>query len=196
MTTNTKMKWISTIFIMLALGSCNNENEKMSHAINLDKDQENDQTKRQKDQIPSENSKNEIIFGYIQDKLENADPKVKYSKSRIDKKNINKEHKSGKSNEVEYFTTYLGELNLKGSKTNVFKQYYSVQAAIEKHGHSVIIFTTDQGATYYDMEMTENLPLDMINGSFRYIRKTDTLIMKIDRVSEKDLILRNIQNTQ
>lgn len=196
MTTNTKMKWISTIFIMLALGSCNNENEKMSHAINLDKDQENDQTKRQKDQIPSENSKNEIILGYIQDKLENADPKVKYLKSRIDKKNINKEHKSGKSNEVEYFTTYLGELNLKGSKTNVFKQYYSVQAAIEKHGHSVIIFTTDQGATYYDMEMTENLPLDMINGSFRYIRKTDTLIMKIDRVSEKDLILRNIQNTQ
>jgi len=114
----------------------------------------------------------------------------------LTQKNINKEHKSGKSDDVEYFTTYLGELNLKGSKTNVFKQYYSVQAAIEKHGHSVIIFTNNFGATYYDMEMIENLPLDMINGSFRYIRKTDTLIMKIDRVSKNDLILRNTHNTQ
>jgi len=85
-TTSAKMKWIFTIFIILGLGSCNNENEKMSHSINLDKDQENEQTKRKKDQIPSENSKNEIILGYMQDKLENADPKVKYLMSRIDTK--------------------------------------------------------------------------------------------------------------
>jgi hypothetical protein len=195
-TISTKMKWIVTILIILGVCSCNNEHEKMSHSINLDKDQEVEQVKRDKDQITSENSENEIILGYIQDKLENADPKVKYLKSCIDTKNINKVHKTGKSDEVEYFTTYLGELKLKGLKTNVFKQYYSVQAAIEKHGHSVIIFTNDLGATYYDMEMIENLPLDMINGSFRYIRNSDTLIMKIDRVSEKDLILRNTLNAQ
>lgn len=37
-TTSTKMKWINTIFIILLLYSCNNENEKMSHSDLVDND--------------------------------------------------------------------------------------------------------------------------------------------------------------
>ena len=109
--------------------------------------------------------------------------------------NINKEFKSGKSEEAEYFTTYLGNITLNDRDCHVFKQFYTIQAAIEKHGHSVIIFMDKQGAFYYDME-SQDLPFDVRNGLFRFKHKNDTLLMKIEHLSENDLILRNTHNSQ
>ena len=41
---------------------------------------------------------------------------------------------------IEYFTNYVGEINFEDSfKYYVIKQFYQVQAAISKHGHSRLI---------------------------------------------------------
>ena len=196
MTTSTKMKWINTIFIILFLYSCNNENKKMSHSDLVDNDTISDTV--HKDDIEDESLDNEpnVILGSLQFKLEKNDPKVVYLNTLINSKNINKEVKSGKSEEAEYITTYLGQIALNEKDLHVFKEFYTIQAAIEKHGHSVIIFMDKQGASYYDMELPEDLPIDMKNGSFRFKHKNDTLLMKIEHLSENDLILRNTHNTQ
>ncbi|MEN9972002.1 MAG: hypothetical protein RIS20_349 [Bacteroidota bacterium] len=121
-----------------------------------------------------------VILGSLQFKLKKNDPKVVYLKTLTQLKNINKEFKSEKSDEAEYFNTYLGQIKLIEKEWHVFKQFYTIQAAIVKHGQSVIIFMDRQGAAYYDMELPEDLPIDMKNGSFRFKYKNDTLLMKIE----------------
>lgn len=196
MTTSTKMKWINTIFIMILLSSCNIENEKKSHSELVDNDSISKNDQKVDTEEVLDNNEPKVILGSLQFKLNNTDPKVIYLNTLINSKNINKEVKSGKSQEAEYFTSYLGQIILNGKQNNVFKQFYTIQAAIEKHGHSVIVFVNKDGASYYEMEMPENLPIDLKNGSFRFKHKNDTLIMKIEHVSENDLILRNTHNTQ
>jgi hypothetical protein len=144
----------------------------------------------------SDNNEPKVILGSLQFKLEKKNPKVIYLNTLTKPKNINKEFKSGKSEEAEYFTTYLGQITLNEKDCHVFKQFYTIQAAIEKHGQSVIIFMDNQGASCYDMELPEDLPIDMRNGSFRFKHKNDTLLMKIEHLSESDLILLNTHNTQ
>jgi len=195
MTTSTKMKWIYTIFIMLLLFSCNNENEKLSHSDLVDNQSISDTIKKDNIEKVAEDNEPKVILGSLKFKLEKKDPKVVYLNTLINPKYINKDVKSGKSEEAEYFTTYLGQITLNEKDRHVFKQFYTIQAAIEKHGHSVIIFMDKQGASYYDMELPEDLPIDMKNGSFRFKHKNDTLLMKIEHLSENDLILRNIHNT-
>lgn len=133
----------------------------------------------------------QVILGSLQYKLEKNDPKIAYLNTLTRPKNIDKTFKSGKSEESEYFTTYLGQIKLNEKDCHVFKQFYTIQAAITKHGHSVIIIMDNQGASYYDMELPEELPIDMRNGSFRFKYKSDTLLMKIEHVSENDLIFTN-----
>lgn len=194
MTTSTKMKWIYTIFIMLLLFSCNNENEKLSHSDLVDNQSISDTINKDNIEKVAEDNEPKVILGSLKFKLEKKDPKVVYLNTLINPKYINKDVKSGKSEEAEYFTTYLGQITLNEKDRHVFKQFYTIQAAIEKHGHSVIIFMDKQGASYYDMELPEDLPIDMKNGSFRFKHKNDTLLMKIEHLSENDLILRNIHN--
>jgi hypothetical protein len=64
-------------------------------------------------------------------------------------------------------TIYLGQLEMKEgsfhSKSvtyNVLSQYYSVQAAIERHGHSRLIFIDEDGKTVriYTFNMSDELP--------------------------------------
>ncbi|GAA0876299.1 hypothetical protein GCM10009118_27090 [Wandonia haliotis] len=196
MTISTKMKWINTIFIMLLFYSCNNENEKMSHSDLVDDDCISDIVNKDDVEEVTEENELKVILGSLQFKLEKKDPKVVYLNTLINPTKINKEVKSGKSDEAEYFATYLGQITLNEKDLHVFKQFYTIQAAIEKHGCSVIIFMDKQGASYYDMELPEYLPIDMKNGSFRFKHKNDTLLMKIEHLSENDLILRNTHNTQ
>ena len=64
-------------------------------------------------------------------------------------------------------TTYLGQLEMKEggfhSKSiayNVLSQFYSVQAAIKRHGHSRLIFIDEDGKTVriYTFNMPDELP--------------------------------------
>jgi len=181
---------------MLLLFSCNNENEKLSHSDLVDNQSISDTINKDNIEKVAEDNEPKVILGSLKFKLEKKDPKVVYLNTLINPKYINKDVKSGKSEEAEYFTTYLGQITLNEKDRHVFKQFYTIQAAIEKHGHSVIIFMDKQGASYYDMELPEDLPIDMKNGSFRFKHKNDTLLMKIEHLSEKDLILRNTHNTQ
>jgi hypothetical protein len=181
---------------MLTLFSCNNEVEKMSHSdleenyCISDTIHKNDFEEFYEDKEPK------VILGSLKFQLEKKDPKVVYLKTLTKLENINKEFKSGKSEEAEYFTTYLGNITLNDRDCHVFKQFYTIQAAIEKHGHSVIIFMDKQGAFYYDMELPEDLPFDVKNDFFRFKHKNDILLMKIEHLSENDLILRNTHNSQ
>jgi hypothetical protein len=186
------MKWINSIFFMLLVYSCNTENEKSSHLDLLENDLNSDDYKDNKNQEVAEKNEPVVILGSLQFKLENTDTRVKYLNTLINPKNLNKEIQLGNPEDSEYFTTYLGQIILNDIEFQVFKQFYTIQAAIEKHGHSVIIFVNKNSAFYYDMEMPENLPVDLKNGSFRYEYLKDTLVMKIEDFSENDLILRNV----
>jgi hypothetical protein len=168
----------------------------MSHSDLVDNHSISDTVHKHDIEELSEDNEPKVILGSLQFKLEIKDPKVVYLNTLTKPKYINKDFKSGKSEEAEYFTTYLGHITLNEKDCHVFKQFYTIQAAIEKHGHSVIIFMDNQGASYYDMESPEDLPIDMRNGSFRFKHKNDTLLMKIEHLSENDLILRNTHNTQ
>jgi hypothetical protein len=169
----------------------------MSHSDLVEKQGVSENTIKTKTQIETKKNELNVILGSLQDKLQNSDPKVIYLNTLINSKRINKEFKSGKSDEAEYFTTYLGQLNLNKLETHVFKQFYTIQAAIEKHGHSVIILVNKSGAYYYEMDLPEDLPIDMEkNGSFRFKHKNDTLNMKIEHVLENDLILKNTHNSK
>lgn len=181
---------------MLILFSCYNEDEKMNHSDLNDNHSISDTLHKNEIEEFSEDNEPKVIIGSLQFKLEKKDSKVVYLNTLTKHKNINKEFKSGKPEEAEYYTTYLGQITLNEKDCHVFKQFYTIQAAIEKHGHSVIIFMDNQGASFYDMELPEDLPIDMRNGSFRFKHKNDTLLMKIEHFSENDLILRNIHNTQ
>jgi hypothetical protein len=185
------MKWIHSIFFLFLLCSCNTENEKLSHLDLVENDVNSNHNSDNKNQEKSEKNEPEVIRGSLQFKLENTDSRVKYLKTLINPKNLDKETKFGKPEDSEYFTTYLGQIILNDLEYHLFKQFYIIQAAIEKHGHSVIIFVNKNSAFYYDMEMPENLPVDLKNGSFRYKYLKDTLVMKIEDFSENDLILRN-----
>ncbi|WP_343788834.1 hypothetical protein [Wandonia haliotis] len=168
----------------------------MSHSDLVDDDCISDIVNKDDVEEVTEENELKVILGSLQFKLEKKDPKVVYLNTLINPTKINKEVKSGKSDEAEYFATYLGQITLNEKDLHVFKQFYTIQAAIEKHGCSVIIFMDKQGASYYDMELPEYLPIDMKNGSFRFKHKNDTLLMKIEHLSENDLILRNTHNTQ
>lgn len=193
MKTRPKMKWIYTFSMMHLLFSCKNENEKMSHSDLVDNHRISDTiNKNNIEKVIVDNEPN-VILGSLQFKLEKNDPKVVYLNTLAQPKNINKEFKSGKPDEAEYFTNYLGKIKLIEKEWHVFKQFYTIQAAIVKHGHSVIIFMDKQGAAYYEMELLEDLPIDMKNGSFRFKYKNDTLLMKMEHLSENDLVLRKIK---
>ena len=105
---------------------------------------------------------------------------------------LNKEIKSGNS-EGQQTTTYLGQMNVHGESFHVFKQIYSIQFARERHGGSVLIFTNKKGASYYEMEMSENLPIDLKYGVFRFMANTDTIYMKIECLSDNDIVFRKVK---
>lgn len=180
------------IFMMLLMYSCTIKKERKRHSNLLQIEITDSNEQKTKEKL-SQNSTPEVILGALQFRLDNNDQKVDYLNTLITSKNINKEVKSGKSEEAEDYTTYLGQIKLNEKAYHVFKQFYTVQAAIEEHGHSVIIFKDKFGASYYDMELPDDLPIDLTNGLFRFKHINDTLLMKIEYISENDLILRNTQ---
>lgn len=190
------MNRTNIIFLLLILFSCKNENEKSSQSTLDENINVTSKLKKDNFQPESKNEELKVVLGSLQFKLGINDPKVKDLNLLIKPQNINSEIKSGKPNEAEYFTTYFGPIKWNHLEGHVFKQFYTVQAAISKHGHSVLIFVSKNGALYYNMEMPENLPLDLKNGSFRYIYNYDTLKMKIEHISEDDLVLISTENME
>ena len=78
-------------------------------------------------------------------------------------------------------TTYLGFVNMKEgnfhSKSvtyHVFSQFYSVQAAIVRHGHSILIFVDETGKTIriYVFNMPEELPTSITNNGLTFGTQT------------------------
>jgi hypothetical protein len=79
----------------------------------------------------------------------------------ITKKNIGKEIVTSKSKDAEYFTRYLGTIDLGENKYHVISQFYTIQAAIVKHGHSRIIFLDSnlKIKKIYNLSMPNELPI-------------------------------------
>lgn len=78
-------------------------------------------------------------------------------------------------------TIYLGKLDMKEgsfhSKSityHVLTQFSSVQAAIEKHGHSRLIFTDEDGKTIkiYTFDLPEELPAGIKNNGLTFGKTT------------------------
>lgn len=78
-------------------------------------------------------------------------------------------------------TTYLGQLDMQtegfDSKLvtyHVIAQFYTVQAAIVRHGHSRIIFADNKGETVrvYILDMPEELPTSITNNALTFQKQT------------------------
>lgn len=162
--------------------SCSNDQERKYRA-------QKDLVLKKEIKQRSEISKTHSIVGVLKEKFPLTNSKVKHLSQLVKKDNIGKEIISGNPSEARFFTTYLGELIYKGSKLHVFKHYFEVQAAIEKHGHSELIILNQDFAFYYDLEQPENLPNDMKNGLLRYFQLSDTMEMQMEYLTEKDMLL-------
>ena len=137
-----------------------------------------------------DNKSKEVIIGEFEKFIDNKDTLYIYLNSLNSISKINKVYVTGTPYEIEYFTTYLGETKVNGTKTHLFNYRYSVQCALEKHRHSSIIFKDSSGAKLYDMGIPECLPFDMKKGELRYIYKNDTISMKIEHYGENGLLLK------
>jgi len=75
---------------------------------------------------------------------------------------IGEEQVNGNANKVECFTKYLGELSIVNDKHKyyVISQFYTVQSAISKHGHSriIILDSNKNVAKIYNLDMPHQLP--------------------------------------
>lgn len=100
---------------------------------------------------------------YPPEEFENPYEFAKYA----DPAKKNKEVVSGKASETRYFTSYLGTLETGGKKYHVLTQFYTVQAAIEKHGHSRLIFLDQDKKTIrmYVADERTQLPLSIQKGA-------------------------------
>lgn len=163
--------------------SCVNERSKKAHSEELIS---------KKYQVKTNRDEVNVMLGTIKMHLDPPDQKFKYLSTLINSKNPNQEVKSGNS-EGQETTTYLGQINLHGASFHVFKQMYTIQFARESHGGSVLIFANKNGANYYEMEMSENLPIDLNDGIFCFNSKADTVDMKIEYMSDRDLVFKKVK---
>lgn len=68
-----------------------------------------------------------------------------------------------------YETTYLGMINVGNEHLHVLSQFYVVQAAITRHGHSRILFLYNDGKLKkeYILDMPEELPTSIKNNRLK-----------------------------
>ena len=177
------MKCSTSLFLFLLIFSC--VNEKTNKAPLAKRKSEKNQVKTNRDEA-------EVILGSIKSHMSSSDPKYKFLTTIMTSKNLDEELKSGNS-KGEESTTYLGLINFHGESFHVFKQIYTIQFAREIHGGSVIIFADNNGARYYEMEMSENLPIDLKGGIFRFNANADTVYMKIEYLSDSDIVFKNVK---
>ncbi len=106
----------------------------------------------------------------------------------IQESKIGKKQVSGNSNDIQYFTTYLGEIKPEKEKTvyHAISQFYNVQAAISKHGHSKVIFLDDQKriAEIYELDMPNQLPISIESNQLVFELNGMTSKLKIEKMPE------------
>ena len=177
------MKFWTSLLLFLLMISCVNEKSKKAHSKELISE---------KNQVKINRDEENVMLGAIKIHLDPSDPKFKYLSTLINPKNLNQEFKSGNS-EGQETISYLGQMNVHGASFHVFKQMYTIQFARERHGGSVLIFANKNGANYYEMELSENLPIDLKDGIFRFNANADTEYMKIEYMSDNDLVFRKVK---
>ena len=177
------MKFCTYLFLFLLMFSCVNEKSKKAHSS---------KRKSEKNQVKTDRDEVKVILGSIKIKLAPTDQKFEYLRTLISSKNLNEENKSGNS-EGQETITYLGQINVHGESFHVFKQIYFIQFAREIHGGSEMIFANKNGASYYELEMSENLPIDMNHGIFRFNTNADTIYMKIEYMSDSDIVFKKVK---
>ena len=177
------MKLSMYLFFVFLMFSCINEKSEKEHSA---------KRTSKKNEVKIGRDEADVILGAFKIQVDASDPKCKYLSTLMSSQSLNKEIKSGNS-EGQQTTTYLGQMNVHGESFHVFKQIYSIQFARERHGGSVLIFTNKKGASYYEMEMSENLPIDLKYGVFRFMANTDTIYMKIECLSDNDIVFRKVK---
>lgn len=124
------------------------------------------------------NHSDNFILGSFRFKLPKNDSNLVANLQGINKLNINSEE----------FTHCLGEVRYQNQLFLVYSRYYTVQAAIQKHPHNDIILINDKFAYFYDLQETENLPIELKNNIFLFFIKQDILQLKLDYFDETNIV--------
>ncbi len=102
-------------------------------------------------------------------------------KHYVDTDRIGQKQIETDSDSTLFETTYLGKINMKENSVHsanityhLLSQYYSVQAAIERHGHSRFIFLYESGKTarIYTLDMPEELPIAISDNKIKFLTGT------------------------
>lgn len=90
-------------------------------------------------------------------------------KKFVDPRKVGKKWVDVTEDSTIYETTYLGKIKVGSEYFHVLSQFYSVQAAIERHGHSRILFLENDGKLKkeYVLDLPEELPTGIKNNRLR-----------------------------
>lgn len=144
-----------------------------------------EQPKTSEDVSDSKTQGAKNLLGYFKEERDLSDTHVISLLKLIDRKMPNVEVKSGNSKETEYTTMYLGKLNVDGERMEVFRQFYTVQAAIQQHGHSELVLITKKRALFYEME---ELPVALTDNTFQFETTEGSLTMQLEHMTDSEVV--------
>ena len=102
---------------------------------------------------------------------------------------INKEFVSGDENNIQYFSKYIGDLEFKKRKLSLFLEIFTVQAAIEKHGHSeIVLFNGKKGMVYSEFALPKEYNVCIANDQLLLSNKKKLQKFDLTQLSD-DLII-------
>ena len=127
--------------------------------------------------------------GYFKENLELNSKRINNLLKIKSKGIINKEFVSGDENNIQYFSKYIGDLEFKKRKLSLFLEIFTVQAAIEKHGHSeIVLFNGKKGMVYSEFALPKEYNVCIANDQLLLSNKKKLQKFDLTQLSD-DLII-------
>lgn len=134
--------------------------------------------------------KNQVTYvGYFKENLELNSKRINNLLKIKSNGIINKEIISGDENNIQYFSKYIGELEFNKRKLSLFLEFFTVQAAVEKHGHSeIVLFDGKKGMVYSEFSIPKEYYVSIANDQLLLSNKENLHMFDLTELSD-DLII-------
>lgn len=102
---------------------------------------------------------------------------------------INKEIITGNENDIQFFSKYIGDITFDNRKFNLFLEFFTVQAAIEKHGHSeIVLFDGKKGMVYSEFAIPKEYNVNIVNDQLSLSKKENSQKFDLTELSDDFII--------
>lgn len=104
---------------------------------------------------------------------------------------INKEIITGNENDIQFFSKYIGDITFDNRKFNLFLEFFTVQAAIEKHGHSeIVLFDGKKGMVYSEFTIPKEYNVSIVNDQLLLSKKENLQKFDLTELSDDFIIFK------